>query len=238
MFQRLLCAARHFPLEIRQGIQLLPEADWIAKLAFCNLAQPTMLFTQDKGAASVLHAVAVPGENGFASFMMLQRQVASFGCKVRADSEPNQIVGVRERIAFVEIVDAPDKPAFGITPGPEILDMQIADCQDTRGLHEVGANFRPELSPTVVRGSKKKEKFSLHTEMFQTQVFPYDVGAMSQPVFIAARGFDYVHTAEDSWAKGTSQPELGIRKQTPDIPARSAEIEWTKVDGNRRVSES
>ena len=69
----------------------------------------------------------------------------------RAGGQPHQVVGVRHRVGFVEVVDAPDQPAFGVAPGAEVLHVQIADAEHDRGGGQLGADLRPALDPAVER---------------------------------------------------------------------------------------
>jgi hypothetical protein len=74
---------------------------------------------------------------------------------------------------------------------------------------ELGADFRPELRPTVVGGAEEHEDIFLHVRVFQAEVFLIDAGVQCEPGFELARGFDYVHAGNDSgWGIGSQMPNL------------------------------
>jgi len=141
--------------------------------------------------------------------MMLQREVTGLGSEVGAHGETDKIVRVRERISLVEIVDTPDQSAFGVAPGAKVFHMQVANRQDLWRLGKIGADLGPNLCPAIVRSSKEWEDLGLHAGVLQAQVFLNDIGAFCQPVFIPARSFDDVHTAEDS--RGECRSQLPLR---------------------------
>lgn len=54
-------------------------------------------------------------------------QAAWFHAQQYARCEPDEIAGVRQHASFVEVIDAPDESALGVTPCTEVLDMEITD---------------------------------------------------------------------------------------------------------------
>ena len=66
-----------------------------------------------------------------------------------ARDQPHEIDGIGHAGDFIEIVDAPDQPAFGVAPRAEILDMQIADREHARGLGKVRHGLLPQRSPAI-----------------------------------------------------------------------------------------
>ena len=67
---------------------------------------------------------------------------------LHARREPYQVVGIGQRIRVIEIVDAPRKTAFRVAPGAEAVNVKIATCDNPRSVAQVGANLRPQLSPS------------------------------------------------------------------------------------------
>src|SRR5215467_15057832 len=134
MLDRIDGALRNVALDSRQGIHLFPEMDGIAKLAFCDLAQPLLLLAEHERHATCFHCTAISLDDRTANVLLLQWNMARFHREVRAYREADQIVGVGSRMSLVEVVHAPDQPAFGVAPGSEILHVQIADCQHARSL--------------------------------------------------------------------------------------------------------
>ena len=114
------------------------------------------------------------------------------------DGQAHQIDGVGHGPSFIEVVDTPDEAAFDVAPGAEIFDVEIADGEHVRGVGEVGTDLRPELRPAVVGGAEKHEDIRLHVGVFEAEVFLVDAGALGQPGFELAGGFDDVHAGNDS----------------------------------------
>ena len=87
---------------------------------------------------------------------------------------------------------------------PKFSTWRSPTARTLRGLGEVGTYFRPELRPAVVGGAEEHEDVLLHVRVFQAEVFLIDAGALGQPGFELARGFDYVHAGNDSgWGMGS-----------------------------------
>src|SRR5579859_302388 len=91
-------------------------------------------------------------------------------CQMSADCETDQIVCEGQSVSLVEVVDAPDQPPFGIAPGSEVLDVQIADGQHGRGFSQVGTDFWPQLSPAVGGRSEVREDSRLHAGVFEAEI--------------------------------------------------------------------
>ena len=89
-------------------------------------------------------------QDGARRILQVESQMILGDGNVRAGSQADQVVGVRQPPGLVEIVDAPDQAAFGIAPRPEILDVQIAHAEHYRGGRQIAADFRPDLRPAIV----------------------------------------------------------------------------------------
>ena len=108
--------------------ELCPESRRIAFLAHRHRAQfGVLLFEHERLARPDADRLAIAAQDRGAGLAGADRQRRIALGEQRAGREAHQIDRVRHRLRFVEIVDAPDQPAFGIAPGAEILDMQIAD---------------------------------------------------------------------------------------------------------------
>ncbi len=97
------------------------------------------------------------------------------------------------REGFVEIVDAPDEAAFGVAPGAEVLDVEIADAEDGWSFRELGTDFRPVLQPAVKRGAEERERILRHQRVFERDVLADDGEALGQPLLEVCGGFEDVH---------------------------------------------
>lgn len=157
-----------------------------------------------------LEAFAIAFEQGAADVFAFEGKAAGLDGKVGADGESHQIDGVGHGPGFVEVVDTPDEAALDVTPGAEILDVEIADRKDVRSLGEFGTDLGPELGPAEVSCAEEGEKFRLHAGVFEAEVVLIEVSALGQPAFEVAGGFDDVHAGNDSdGEKGKSN--FGLR---------------------------
>ena len=185
-------------LERREGVHFLPEADGVAEFPFGDGAQPRMMLAQNERKSFGLEAGLIALENCTADIFALQREFAAIDGKVGADGEADQIDRVRHGPCFVEIVDAPDEAALDVAPGAEVLDVQIADGENFRGLGELGTNLRPKLRPAVVSGAEEREEFFLHASVFEAKISLFEVSSLAEPGLKVAGGFDDVHAGNNS----------------------------------------
>lgn len=105
-----------------------------------------------------------------------------------ARDQPYKIDGIRHAGDFIEIVDAPDQPAFGIAPGAEIFDMQIADRENARGLGKVWQRVLPQSGPAIEGAPQEYEHRVLHELVLELQVGLDNIQALAEPALIGFRG--------------------------------------------------
>jgi hypothetical protein len=122
--------------------------------------------------------------------------VSGIGGEVRADGEAHEIVDVRHREGFVEVVDTPDEASVDVAPGAEIFNVQIANREQMWSFGQIGADLGPDLRPAIVSGSQERKDSGFHIRVLEAEVFLGEVGAVGEPVFELTGGFDYVHRAE------------------------------------------
>ncbi len=92
MARRALLGTRTF--QGGQAVELLPELDGIAKNSGDHVAQPGVLFGQDKGKAARFEALLVAGEDRFAGVFGGDLQARFANGDVRAGGQAHQIDGV------------------------------------------------------------------------------------------------------------------------------------------------
>ncbi len=86
--------------------------------------------------------------------------------EICAGGQADQIQRVWSGPRFVQIIHAPDEPAFLVAPGAEIFDVQIADRQHPGRANHVHTICVPQLQPAVKRGAKKGERRLRHVLVF------------------------------------------------------------------------
>ena len=136
-----------------------------------------------------LEAGPIAVQNGSACVVMRNPQMIGIDRKVRAGGQSYQVDRIRHPAGFVEIIDAPDQTAFGVSPGAEILHMQIADGQNFRCIRCLGRDLRPQLRPAIEGRAQKRKQCLAHDRMFALQVFGNQPDLASEPFLIIRRGF-------------------------------------------------
>jgi hypothetical protein len=104
--------------------------------------------------------VAVALFDGFGGHAARQTQVFTRDGQIGAGGEPHEVQRVSAGPDFVQVVDAPDEPAFRIPPGSKVFDMQVADSEHLWRFCEAGTDLRPMLQPAV-EGSAEEGKSGL-----------------------------------------------------------------------------
>ena len=111
----------------------------------------------------------------------------------RTGSQSYQVIGVGQHSRFIEIVDAPDQPAFDISPRTEILDMKIAYGEHVRRFRQVGTDLRPDLHPAIKSGPQERKCRLGHALMLQAEIRFHNRRVRSEPGLISASCLDDIH---------------------------------------------
>jgi hypothetical protein len=117
---RFRCAAAELP----------PKPHWIPKVIHGRPSQPAVLVVEHKGFAARLQALPIPEQNGLADVLHTQPKAPHRAGERPARRETDQVVGERQCGYLVEVVDTPNEPSLHVTPGPEILKMEVTDRED------------------------------------------------------------------------------------------------------------
>src|SRR5215470_19685665 len=89
-----------------------------------------------------------------------------------AGRQAHEIVGIRQGIRFVKIIDSPDQTTFFVPPRAKVFDVEIADRQYFRCGNQLGTDFRPNLYPAIEGRAEERENPLSHEIMLQLQVRP------------------------------------------------------------------
>jgi hypothetical protein len=116
-----------------------------------------MIFFKDERPTRAGNPLAIAHEDGIYRGAFAHRQSIGADREQRAGREAHEIDRVGHRMRFVEIVDAPHQAAFGIAPGAEILDMQIADGEKRRRRGELGTGLGIERRPAIEGCAQERE---------------------------------------------------------------------------------
>src|SRR5262249_30878389 len=125
---------------------------------------------QDKRRAPFVDRLAVAGLDRFTCLFAGDGEVPFVDCQKGAGNKPHQIGSVSGWPSFGKVIDTPDQTTFAVTPGAEVLHVEIADGEDLRSLGQFGADQRPELGPSVKRGAEKWEDSFGHEPVLEREV--------------------------------------------------------------------
>src|SRR5277367_3508582 len=140
-----------------------------------------------------------------------------------AGREPDQVVGIGQRIRVIEIVHAPRETAFRVAPGAEAVNVKVATRENLRSVAQVGANLRPQLSPSIERTAKKHEQVAAHLLVLQPQIGLDDGSATAHPTFVTAGSLQEIHRGPQLHAEEDEDiggGEGGIRTLGTGYPVR------------------
>ena len=98
-----------------------------------GFAKGGVMLGQHERHAAAFEAPAIAFENRFRSLLRRDVQMIGGDGQMSAGGQANQVDRVGQPADFVEIVDAPDQPAFDVAPGAEVFDVQIADRRAASG---------------------------------------------------------------------------------------------------------
>src|SRR5215470_6226600 len=93
-----------------------------------------MLFAKNEWAASRSDTFQIPFEDSAAGFTPADREMLGVDCQKSASRESDKIICVGKQMSFIEVVDTPDQSPFRIAPSAKILNVEIANCQQSRSL--------------------------------------------------------------------------------------------------------
>src|ERR1700686_5363832 len=128
------------------------------------------MFSENKWATTGFQCFLISLQNGTATFFESDCQLFRVDHNFYAGGQAHQIICIRQRIRFVEIIDTPAQPTLRVAPGSKTADMEISYCQYFGGITQAGAYVRPKLSPPVKRPAEKEERAFSHLLLLQSQV--------------------------------------------------------------------
>src|ERR1700686_3424246 len=151
------------------------------------------MFSENKWATTGFQCFLISLQNGTATFFESDCQMFRVDNNLYAGRQAHQIVCIRQRIRFVEIIDTPGQPTLGVAPSSKTADMQIPHRQYFRSIPQVGPYLRPKLSPPVKRPAEKEERAFSHLLVLQSQVSFDDGRTTAHPVFVALGRLMNIH---------------------------------------------
>src|ERR1700686_5639986 len=151
------------------------------------------MLSQNKWATSGFQHLLISLQNGTATFFKPDCQVFRVDKNLYAGRQAHQIICIRQRIRFVEVIDAPGEPTLGVAPSSKTADMQISHRQYFGSITQVGAYLGPKLRPAVKRSSEKEERAFSHLLVLQSQVSFNNGRTTAHPVFVALSRLMDIH---------------------------------------------
>src|SRR5665213_2800419 len=175
--------------------QLLPKIRRGLERLYAQPLHSLVALSEHEGLAALLQGTHIAFENRVATRPGTDGELLAFGHHPYAGGQPDKVVCISEGIAFVEIVDAPAKPAFNIAPGSETSHMKIGHRQHFGRFGQFAAKLRPELSPAVERAANEHKRVFAHLFMLQAYVGLDYRTTRPHPCFVALCGLADVHAA-------------------------------------------
>src|ERR1700686_3516993 len=193
MLNRPAGALWYFSFYCRKTIHFLPEHYRIPQFALRDRPQPLVALLQHKRTSALLHASFVSRQYCRCRFFRPHSQAILTCRQQRARRQPHQIhcVGIQTR--FIKIVNAPHQAPIGISPGAEILHVQIAHRQNMRYSIQFRTLLRPDLQPAIESGPKERKKRRRHLLMLDPQIGLNNVDVQPQPILILLCSLNNVH---------------------------------------------
>src|ERR1019366_1954778 len=115
------------------------------------------------------------------------------GIKDRTDAQSHQIIGIRQRVSFIEIVDAPGQAAKSVPPCAEACYVQIANRQHGRRLVQLRANFRKQLCPPVKCAAEKLNRTLRHQLVLVRELILHHRNVAADPCLEIFRRRQNIH---------------------------------------------
>ena len=194
MLDRLARALWHFSRRRRKTIYFPPEHYRIPQLALRDRPQPLMALPEHKRTPALLHAPLVSRQNRGRRFFRLHRKTFFPSRHQRTRRQPHQVHGVGIHTGFIKIVNSPHQPPIGVSPGAEVLHVQIAHRQNMRHLVEFRTNLRPHLNPAIKRSPKERKKTRPHLRVLEPQIGLNPSDVQPQPILKLLRSLNNVHS--------------------------------------------
>ena len=189
--------------------QLVPECSRVTLRTLQNGLEPAMLVADHEGPPTGMKPFAVTIEDCLAGGLGFDAKVFVIDGEQRAGRQAQQIVGIGQRVGLVEIVDAPGKPAQGVVPGAEVLQMKITHRQDHRRGGNLLVQLHELLCPAVIGGAQEAERILAHRLVLVAQVAADDCGLAFEPTLEFRGRNAYIHGASASPANGQLSNRTG-----------------------------
>src|ERR1039458_155253 len=113
----------------REMVQLLPKTGWGLECLNPYSIQVLFVFSKNKWAAAGFQRLLISLQNGTATFIESDSQLFRVDNNLYAGRQAHQVICIRQRIRFVEIIDTPGQPTLRVAPGSKTADMEISYCQ-------------------------------------------------------------------------------------------------------------
>src|SRR5260370_4242258 len=152
-----------------------------------------MPFFENEGSAPRGKTLPEPVDHNLADVLNPYLQLTCTGIDDGAYRQPDQVIGVGQRIHLVEIVNTPYQPAKLVAPCSKAGDVQIPYRQHLRGSSQFGAHLGKHLRPAVEGSTQERDGAVGHLRMLIHQWMRNDGHPLGTPKFKPPRAFNDVH---------------------------------------------
>src|ERR1035441_9747030 len=115
------------------------------------------MFSKNKWATAGFQSLLISLQNGTAAFFESDSQLFRVDNNLHAGCQAHQILCIRQRIRFVEIIATPGQPTLRVAVVSKAPDMEVSYCQPFGTITQAGTYVRPKLSLPVKCPAEKEE---------------------------------------------------------------------------------
>src|SRR5580765_1538546 len=193
-----------------QAAHVVPVRTLVLQAHDGKIAQPAVALGEHRRAATLAQRLRVALQDGLTGAAAGECQSRFLDRHQGARAEAHQVLRIRQRRGFVEIVHTPDQASLGVAPGGEVLPVQGADAQRAGCRGRLAADLWPQLRPAVEGGAQEREHVLRHEPVLQIKVALQNRHALHEPALVGAGGFPDVH---EPHLKGGPEPLPPIRRR-------------------------
>jgi hypothetical protein len=134
------------------------------------------------------HGAQIAGEDRFRDHTRRRPVFAS--SQKRACGQANEVERVGHDRGIVEVVGTPDQASLSVAPGPEVLQMRIADRKNLRRRRKTWTDIEDRLGPAPVSRTQEDEAVRAHLRVFPDNIRLDQIGPKltAKPRLIIAYG--------------------------------------------------
>ncbi len=183
-------ARGRFTAGLRHSLEFVPECLGVLQAVNGHFVERVMVLGKDERLRSGRQGLLIPREDGGGSPLGLEGQVVVLDREDDAGREAHEIIGVGQGPDFIVVVHAPHQAPLEISPGPEILHVEVTDGEHQRRIEQLGTSHGPPLGPAEERRAEEGKGGLGHRGVLAPEVEAPERELGTQPALVAGVRFD------------------------------------------------